>query len=179
VEAKKLGPGITQGRAHNSPELMEKLRGFRVFSELKEDVAIQHLIDFMVPLEFQVGCEILSEGKVDEYLYLLMSGRVEVFKTTESGDPFKVVELDGAMCAYFGEGAILDAHPRSATITTVEPTMCLALSKQSFDDFCREYPQWGLPLLRYIARQTAQRLRKIGNDYVFLYHAYVREIRGS
>jgi CRP-like cAMP-binding protein len=177
--AKKIDQKPIAQDSLRSHELAAKLRKFQVFSEMKEDAALSRLADFMIPLEFSVGSAILSEGKVDDYLYILMTGRVEVIKTTESGDAFKVVELTGAMCAYFGEGAILDSHPRSATITAVEPTTCLALSKASFDEFSTVYPHWGLPLLRYIARQTAQRLRKVSNDYVFLYHAYVREIRGS
>jgi CRP-like cAMP-binding protein len=178
--AKKLNQLLEQEK--NITQYVSELQKFPVFMEFENksssEEALQKLIKYMSMVQYRESDKIIVEGKVDNAIYFLLDGSVEIFKPTDSGDFFKVAEVKSDSYAYFGEGGILDEHQRSVTIKAVNDVMCLVLTKSSFEKFCKDYPQYGLPILRFIARKTASRLRKVGSDFIFLYHAYVKEIRG-
>ena len=91
----------------------------------------------------------------------------------------KVAILKPVTPVFFGEGALLEADSRSATIRADGPCTCLVLTRHSFYAFAKVHPQWALPIILRIARTVMDRLHKTNNDLMLLYHALVSEIRGN
>ena len=85
----------------------------------------------MVFVSYQPGEIVIREGDIGDAFYIINSGLVAVSK--------KLGQQDTALCdlspgSYFGELALLNKSPRSATITAIEPVTLLKLSKHDFMD---------------------------------------------
>lgn len=107
--------------------LARKSKLFKDFS----DEELTELPGMLVHRHYKKGEIILEEGKVDEDVYLIKSGVVEVVKFT--GKTHQVVNEIGGD-TFFGEQAFLDGSPRSATIRAQVDTELFVLSKQAVMD---------------------------------------------
>jgi CRP-like cAMP-binding protein len=101
---------------------------FRDLSPAELDLLLGRLI----PVELEAGETIIRQHEPGQRFYVIRSGSVEV-------------ERDGQHLARlgtgdaFGEIALLLDQPRSATVTTVEPTRLLALEAHDFRDLLAGY----------------------------------------
>jgi len=107
-------------------ERLSRLPFFRgVDQPILEDIA-----RFFQTEVFSTGEVIIREGEKGEKFYVIVRGRVEVTKATtetESGSIQVAVLEDGD---HFGEIALLDQIPRTATITALTPCICVSLQRK-------------------------------------------------
>lgn len=158
---------------------VEALRGVALFEDIQDNLpALQGVASMMVEKKFKPGAFIIKESENGTEAFILVHGHAEVFKSTTEGDLFKVAILTSERRSFFGEGALLDADARSATIQATTECHCLALSYDLFESFSTSHPDWALPILRRIARTVLARLQKSNHDMMLLYNALVAEIRG-
>ena len=140
-----------QGREHQTASkeeipLAEKimlLREIDIFSDLKvaELAAIAAVTEEQTAPPDQA---IICQGDVGETVYMIISGRVEVSRTADSGEEVLLDTMSQGKA--FGEMALLDDDPRSATITTREASRFLVLHKQAFNETVMEYPRIALQI---------------------------------
>jgi CRP-like cAMP-binding protein len=172
-------------RRHEPPELQaigsrgDHLRAVELFADVKEQPgAIERIEAEIKTRSYAPGEAIITEGEAGSELFILISGKASVFKSTVEGDQYRVVILKAEQRPFFGEGGLLDNDARSATIRAEDACVCLVLDRAGFERFSREHPQWAMPVLLRIARAVMARLRKSNNDLMLLYNALVAEIRG-
>ena len=92
----------------------------------------------------------------------MLSGSAKVFRTSEDGrDRILMILRSGDA---FGELAMIEGLPRSATVQTLEDTEVLALSRKDFETFAREHPDFLWKLLQ----SMAERVRRINEDVLDL-----------
>ncbi len=92
--------------------------------------------------------DFIKEGEFGDIMYLVVKGEVAVIKNAQHPDGHEI-ELDRIKTGdYFGEMALFEDAPRSATIRTLEKTWLLALSKDEFTEIVREYPQIALNICK-------------------------------
>lgn len=108
------------------------LKMVSIFEEVphEELVGIASLLERRV---FQQGDHIFEKGDVGDCLYVVASGRVHVHDGDRS---FRHMGPNG----FFGELALLDSKPRSATVTAVEPTSLFRLAQDDFYALVSEQP---------------------------------------
>jgi len=94
--------------------------------------------------------EIFREGDVADALYLVVEGSVRVVKAGSV-----VAELGER--EVFGEMALLDPAPRSATVVSVGHTGLLRIRREDFQDLLAEE----LEVARAVIRVLARRLRAV------------------
>ncbi|HTP52062.1 MAG TPA: cyclic nucleotide-binding domain-containing protein [Anaeromyxobacteraceae bacterium] len=94
------------------------------------------------------GEEIFHEGEIADALYLIVEGRVRVLKANSV-----VAELGER--EVFGEMALLDPAPRSATVQAATNTVLLRIRREDFQDLLAEE----LEVARAVIRVLARRLR--------------------
>ena len=126
------------------------LKGIDLFSALSaEDLAEIAAISEEVTRD--EGDVILTEGEHGDVLYFVLEGRVRVKKGS------KIIAELGAR-EIFGEMALLDPGPRSATVEAVSDVILLSIGRDDFDDIMRERPEVPIGVMKVLVR----RLREAG-----------------
>jgi transcriptional regulator with AAA-type ATPase domain/NAD-dependent dihydropyrimidine dehydrogenase PreA subunit len=82
---------------------------------------------------------IFHERDPGDAFFIVISGRVRVFRTSEEETEITLTTLEPG--AGFGEMALLTGEPRSASVETVEPTSLLVVPKNAFDEVIAENPE--------------------------------------
>ncbi len=76
------------------------------------------------------GTVLCREGGIEETFYIIVSGQVEVSKHIAQGER-RVLHHQGAG-EFFGELALVQNEPRTATVGTLEPTTVLEIDRDAF-----------------------------------------------
>ena len=96
-------------------------------------------------VSFDTGEHIIQQGTVEDWLFVVATGRVRVHRgertLVESG-PGRVV----------GEFAVLAPAPRSASVTAVEPSLLLRLRRGPFDELLDDHPEIARGVVTSLAR---------------------------
>ena len=93
--------------------------------------ALSWLLDNSTETIYDINDVIVRQGEHDDFVYLVLIGRVRV--TQSSGDgAADVVIAELGPGDIFGELAILESQPRSATVHTLERTSCLKVTGKDF-----------------------------------------------
>lgn len=82
---------------------------------------------------------IFRDGESGQSMFIVLEGQVEISKML--GDQKTVLAKLGAGST-FGEMAIIDNHPRSATATAITNAMLLEISREMFRKRLEEVPNW-------------------------------------
>ncbi len=96
----------------------------------------------------KAGTTVCDEGEVGQTFYFIVSGTAAVIRNGR-----RVAELGSG--GYFGELALLDRLPRSATVKAVTEMELLAIAQKDFNKLLRDSPT----LTRKLLVATASRLR--------------------
>lgn len=96
---------------------IELLQRMPVFGGLRE-AALRRLLDHALPVHKARGEAFFLEGDTADAMYVLESGRAAVTKRWGGGE-FLLHELAAGDC--FGEMALMDLQPRSASVRALEP----------------------------------------------------------
>ena len=121
-----------------------------------EPTEIKQLTDIIEVKEFAAGQTLFNEGDPGDAWYALYRGKVDVIKNVGDGQK-EIYPLATGAC--FGEIAILDGQPRSATIQAIEDCIVLRISRNDFQDLLDEEHIVAFKLLRNLAITLAQRAR--------------------
>jgi CRP/FNR family cyclic AMP-dependent transcriptional regulator len=111
------------------------------------------------------GDSIFHEGESGDCLYVVAGGLVKVFTASESGDEMLLATLRPP--DMFGELALIDGGPRSASAAALEPTLLLVITRTAFFELIRRYPSALEGVLRSVATLLRNTLGR-ASDLVFL-----------
>lgn len=104
------------------------------------DIALEH--------EYHPGDIIFEKNQPAHHLYVVVRGKVEVFLRANSKERLLTV-LGEHEC--FGEMAILDDEPRSASVRAAEPTLVLKIDRESFRELIHERPQISFAIFKILS----------------------------
>lgn len=89
---------------------------------------------------------IFFEGDIDYFFYIIQSGQVEIFKKTKSGTRIDIAEVfEGES---FGEMALLDKAPRSASAQAKTDCVLIKVSEEGYNQLLEELPTWAQGMLK-------------------------------
>ena len=124
-------------------ELVESLKRVPIFAGVR-DKELGRLVKAMRESRFNEGEVITTEGRSGIGFFLIEDGnatvslRGEIVRTLGPGD-------------HFGEIALIDEGPRSATVTASTDLRCRGLAAWEFKSFVQEHPEVAWPLLETLA----------------------------
>jgi diguanylate cyclase (GGDEF)-like protein len=144
----------------NLREKAAVLRGIDIFSGLAE-ADLRALSTKMKRRSREPGKVMFREGESGSELFVLVSGLVLISVRGEDGEEIELSRLGPG--AFFGEMAILEKAPRSATCTALEPTTCLVLEAADFEALLAEQPSAAVGVLDRMLGIAASRLMKTGS----------------
>jgi CRP/FNR family cyclic AMP-dependent transcriptional regulator len=120
-------------------------------------------------VEVPKGTVIMREGDVGDTMYLFAEGEVEVTqKLTFSQAEKSMVRLRAATVSFFGDMALFEREPRSATITAAEDCVLYEIGRDEFERLSASHPQVGYKIMRRIAPVLCQRIRRSNQDVLKL-----------
>ena len=93
---------------------------------------------------------IVTAGRRGEAFYIVLSGRASVRR----GRGRRTVEIGPG--GYFGEMALIDSGPRSATVVAKSEIMCLLLGREQFGKALESEPSIAFALLRTLAARIRE-----------------------
>ena len=137
-------------------QIFEMIGHSRFFSDFtREDV--EQLAAFMQIYRANTGEMIIREGEVDDYLILIIEGRVEISKADSQGESHPMTSVGPG--ATLGEMSMIDGEPRFATCVALEPTTFAVLSRDNMVRIIIEEPSLGSKILIKLVTLLSQRLR--------------------
>ena len=134
-------------------QLVEHLADVPLFSACsKADLRIvaRHATEVEAP----VDTVLVSEGEAGDTFFVLLSGEASVRKKGTAQRSRRIATLGAG--SYFGELALLDPAPRSATVSATTPVTLAAISARVFRTLLREVPAMNEKLLTGLARRLRE-----------------------
>ena len=99
---------------------------------------------------YQPDETIVREGTTGTALYIVLSGKARVER-----DEKTIAEL--GVGSFFGELALIEEHPRTATVVASEQTDCLLFVAWEFTSLLEEHPEIAVPIMRELIQRTHRR----------------------
>jgi len=104
------------------------------------------------------GGMIFHQGDIGTELFIVTRGTASAYIHQAPGRDIRLATF--APGTVFGEFAILDAGPRSASVFAEEDFASYALSREQFAALSRDFPALAIKLLANLARELSGRLRR-------------------
>jgi CRP-like cAMP-binding protein len=98
------------------------------------------------------GEEVFAAGEVGDALYIVLDGKVRVHVHDKT-----VAELGEREC--FGEMAILDAAPRSASVTAITESALLKISREDFQEIMADKHAIAMGIIKVLSRRLRNAIR--------------------
>ena len=110
---------------------------------------------------FKRGSVIVTEGDPADGLYVVVSGRIKVLLSDNEGKEVVLTVESGGAC--FGEIALLDEEPRSASVAALENTELLIIYRDQFMDLLDNHPEFARALIRSLAHMVRRLTKNVEN----------------
>jgi CRP-like cAMP-binding protein len=135
-------------------DLLGKLKSIPVLGHF-DDASLMKILGLSKIRRYEPGEAIINQGDMDYWIYFLLGGKVKV--ETHGRE---VAQLD-AYGTLFGEMSVVDNTCRSATVSALVPTMCLAIDAKVMDQIDEwKRDRFAAVLFRFIAEVLSERLRR-------------------
>ena len=118
---------------------IEVLRRAPLFATL-DDEAFRLLTDELTEVDLSRGASVFREGDQGDQLYFIVSGKVKLGRTSPDGRESLLAILGPG--ELFGEMALFDPSPRTATATAVSETRLAGLKNESLTRCCAPGPRF-------------------------------------
>lgn len=132
------------------------LRQVPLFAELQPDI-LDLLVSESPIRRYPRGQVLFNEGDPGESLLVLEAGSVKIGRFAASGQEVVLTTSDAP--TVFGELALLDGAPRSATVTARTPIVVRVLSRQVVLGLIEREPSVAMAMLRAMAGMV-----RVSND---------------
>jgi CRP-like cAMP-binding protein len=136
-----------------------------IFNNLNRD-EIESLVKLMEIRDYNEKTDIFEEGSIGNEFFILLSGSVWVRKKDAHGKEHQLSILCSGEC--FGEMALIDELPRSASVRALGKCRVAVLSRSSLLSLKQENVRVYCHILENISREFSNRLRDMDLKYVKL-----------
>ncbi|MEK6777818.1 MAG: Crp/Fnr family transcriptional regulator [bacterium] len=106
------------------------------------------------------GNVLFYEGDNGQQMYIIQSGKIRISKRVRNVEKTLVILGKGE---FFGEMAILNNRPRSATATIVEDSKLLIIDRRTFETMIRNNSEIAIRIIKKLAARLQQADNQIEN----------------
>ncbi len=106
--------------------------------------------DELFGITYKKGEIVFNQGDMGDIMYVIQAGAVEISRL-QNGDKMVLALLEHG--DFFGEMALIDNHPRSATATIISSSRLLPFTRSSLTDRIRHDPGVVIHLLKTLCRR--------------------------
>ncbi len=151
----------------NLEQFLADLDLFRDFSRDE----LQLLAGYLRRQNLAVGQHLFRENQPREAVYLIASGKIELYKSSPMGEE-KRLALFGKN-DFLGEGALLDDDPHSTSARAIEHSEVYQIRSTDFKEILARNPQLSAKMLSNAARVIARRMRQTTSRVASLASQYL------
>lgn len=138
------------------------IRGSVMLQGFSDD-DLRRFAGFCEMREMGEGTTVFIENMPGESLFLVKKGTIRISRMFAEGDEKTLVVLGPE--DIFGEMAVIDGLPRSATARVAEDAELISLRKRDLDRLCRDDAPLALKLVSNIVRVFSKRVREANEEY--------------
>ena len=144
-------------------QIFDMIGHARFFEDFtREDV--QQLAGFMQVYRAEPGSMVIREGDVDDYMMLIIQGRVEIVKKDRNAMLQPMTSVGPG--ATLGEMSMIDGEPRFATCIALKETTFGTLTRDNMVKIIVENPSLGAKILIKLVTMLSQRLRRTSAKFL-------------
>ena len=118
--------------------VVEQLRSVPLLEGLNHDLLVR-LCQLTESSSFERGDTIIQQGEVGDRMYLISEGTVAVLSEEPGRPPRQLAQLREG--EHFGEIALIQDIPRTATVSALTDVTLLTLMKKDLDSLMHEFPR--------------------------------------
>jgi ATP-binding cassette subfamily B protein len=115
----------------------ERLGTVPIIGDLSPDLR-REIAHLFTSETFPKGRTIIHQGDAGDKFYLIARGKVEIYRETPPGRDSLAMLTDGD---YFGEIALLENTPRTASVRSLATSVCLVLHRGPFLELMDRFPE--------------------------------------
>lgn len=136
------------------------LRAIPLFQDLTER-ELQRVKTLLHERHYEAGEVVFREGQTGAGMYILQRGGVDIVLRLADGSEQRAVSLVERQ--FFGELALLESSPRTATAVVTKPSVLLGLFQPDLEQLVERNAKLGAKVVWNLARMTGLRLRELSN----------------
>jgi CRP-like cAMP-binding protein len=148
---------VTEPDSHQSEQFIREL----TMLERLDVSDVRALASRAMRRRYKAGTRVLNEGAPGDSLHIVVKGRLNVVKSTLTGGETTVATLGPGQC--FGEQAVLDGFPRSASVVAAVATETLMLTRESFFEWMHERPPRAFAIMETLSLRLRSMDRKFAD----------------
>jgi len=136
------------------------------FSPL-EEATLRAIAETGIVRTFPKNAVLIHEGDAGDALYIVLQGRVKVYASNAQGREFAIAFHGPG--EYVGE-MTLDGGVRSASVVTIDPTVCAIVHREQFREFILKNPDFALHLIEKLimrVRATTEDVKSLALTDVY------------
>lgn len=137
------------------------LRSLSLFQDLS-DRDMGYVLQALHSRTYEPGEPLFLEGDIGRALFILENGHIELTKQGARGQTQRLAVVEPG--EFFGEMALLEHLPRSASATSIERSQVHLLYRTRLEELLRKHPRIGVSILQHLAKMLSARLRKATLD---------------
>ena len=142
-------------------EKTDLLRQIPLFKDLT-GADLQKINEITKEATFDKGQRVFTEGSIGDSLFIIKAGLVRVLKKGRMANE-EVSTLNSGQ--HFGEMALIDDGPRSATIEAVENTQLLQIKREELEGLLAMDLEFARRIYQTMAKYLCLRLRQTTKDF--------------
>ena len=141
-------------------------------SSLFEEADLERVFNAGKQICLKKGQILFSENSYQETMYIILSGKVEIYKR------HKQIAVRG-VGDFFGEMALVESKPRSASVRALTDTEVLEIDKETFFNYFASNPKVVWAILKDVSARNREDLDAIDTSYLQLVTAGKNTARWS
>ena len=144
----------------SAAEKVSFLKSVSLFAEIPDGI-LADLAALLTEVPIAAGAVVFEKGAYGDSMYIVAHGRVRVHDAERTLNYLERGDV-------FGEMALLDIEPRSASVTAVEATRLLRLERASLYQLMETRVEVARGLIQILCRRLRARLHDMAEDFISL-----------
>ena len=138
-------------------DLIITLKRIPLFASVHGE-GLKRVAETIREMKVAAGALVFAEHDLGDEMYIVHLGRVVIFNETGGSEHMLDSISPGG---YFGEMAIIDEQPRSASARCAEESVLLVLHKEDFHMAVQDYPEIAFEVMKEFIRRLREADRRI------------------
>ncbi|WP_394826366.1 DUF1003 domain-containing protein [Pendulispora albinea] len=139
-------------------ELLAQIPLFEGLSDGDREGLAQRLTE----RSYERGKVVFAKGDRGSSMFIVLSGQVQIFLPAESADAPRIVLKDYGFGEYFGELALFDDKPRSASVEAIEDAVLLELTREHLGEHLMKSKNAAIAILSDMAARLRETNELLG-----------------